>query len=205
MQRDTRIAAGFVDPVHHAQATFRHILDAMAHPGRIHKLPGGQEAVPGLGSAAVSIALTLADYETPVWLAPGCRAAADFLRFHCGCRLVTDPQSASFAFASSWDDCPPLSGFNLGDDHEPAHSTTLIVAVERLLAEGNLTLRGPGIAQHHLLDEAALPFDRVTQRAALSDLFPRGLDLILAEGDQICALPRSTRITALMEQQCTSL
>lgn len=205
MPSGTTIPAGFEDPVHHAQASFRHILEAMAHPGRIHDLPCAQQAVAGLQAASAAIALTLADFETPVWLAPGCHAAADFLRFHCGCPLVADPREASFAFASNWDECPPLADFDLGDDDEPARSTTLVVAVDRLQPDGSLVLRGPGIAHHHLLEPSALPAHRLAQRAALSALFPRGLDLILAHGAQICALPRTTRITTLMEPQCMSL
>lgn len=203
MAHDNTMPAGFANPVRDSQASFRQLLDAVAHPGRVRDLAGAQETVPGLQAAAAAIALTLTDFETPVWLAPGCLPAADFLRFHCGCPLVADPHEAGFAFATNWEECPPLADFDLGDDDEPARSTTLVVGVDRLRTNGELILRGPGIAQHHQLDEAALPFNRVTERAALGSLFPRGLDLILVQDRQVCALPRSTRITA-MEQKCTS-
>ena len=201
------LATGFSDPVHDAQRSFRAILEAMARPGRIYQLaerPGPQHAVPGLHAAAVAVALTLVDFETPVWLAPRCRDAAEFLRFHCGCPLVETPGAAAFAFAADWEECPALEAFDLGDDDEPARSTTLVVGVTRLRAEGRLILRGPGIARHHPLDDTAIPAHRVNQRAALQTLFPRGVDLILTDASRICAVPRTTMITALMEPPCTS-
>lgn len=203
MNSHNTIAAGFADPVHDAQHTFRSTLEALARPGRLQTLPALPEAVPGLNPAAVAIALTLVDFETPVWLSAGCQDAADFLRFHCACTFVTNPAQACFAFASNWDEAPPLDHFNLGSDIEPETSTTLVVGVGRLDTSGSLVLTGPGIEHRHRLSSDSLTPDRIAERAALQTLFPRGIDLFLTQGRQVCGLPRTTRIQILGSEACT--
>src|SRR5260370_27912876 len=96
------LAPGFRDPVHDAQATFRAILDALAHPGRIVERPvalAGPAPAP-LGDAAAAIALTLCDIDTPIWLDPGPAGCAHYLRFHCCAPLSAAPGAAHFPFLS---------------------------------------------------------------------------------------------------------
>ena len=82
-----------------AQATFRCLLEAIAHPGRIVIAPGGLPAHPApLLAPAYAAALTLLDFETPLWVDPSLATPAviDSLRLHCGCPIV--PQAkARFA------------------------------------------------------------------------------------------------------------
>ncbi|NMG05203.1 phosphonate C-P lyase system protein PhnH [Azoarcus taiwanensis] len=198
------IAAGFADPVHDAQQVFRNALEALSRPGRVQTLPALAEAIPGLQPAAAAIALTLVDFETPVWLSPACRAAADFLRFHCGCTIVAEPAAACFAFASGWNEVPPFDCFNLGDDVEPESSTTLVVEVERLEKSESLVLTGPGIEQRQRLATGAIPAERIAERTALQVLFPRGIDLFLTHDRQVCGLPRTTRVQILGSEACMS-
>ncbi len=199
-----QIPAGFADPVHDAQQVFRLTLEALARPGRMQTLPALPEAVPGMQAAAAAIALSLVDFETPVWLSPGCRDATGFLRFHCACRVVADPAEASFAFATSWCEVPRLDSFRLGDDIEPERSTTLVVEVGSVAKHTPLRLTGPGIEHHHSLSTAALPPERVIERNSLHALFPCGIDLLLTHGRQVCGLPRTTRIQIIGSETCTS-
>ena len=204
MNTSNPIATGFPDPVHDAQHTFRNALEAIARPGRLQTLPVLPQALSGLQPAAAAIALSLVDFETPVWLSPGCEGAADFLRFHCGCPLVTEPGQACFAFAAGWHEVPPLARFNLGSDTAPEASTTLVVEVALLETSGPLVLSGPGIEHRHRLTGAAIPEARIAERAALQTLFPRGIDLFLTHDRQVCALPRTTRIQILGSEACMS-
>ena len=190
------IGGGFADPVRDSQATFRAVLDAMARPGRIvtPPLPVGTLPAAGLGPATAAVALTLCDFETPVWLDPALSAAAPWLRFHCGAPVIEDPGKAAFAFAQGPEALPALDRFDLGSEEYPDRSTTLILEVAGLEAEGGLRLTGPGIEDESRLAVAGLAAGWWQARAALGILFPLGLDLILVAGDRLAALPRTTRV-----------
>jgi alpha-D-ribose 1-methylphosphonate 5-triphosphate synthase subunit PhnH len=190
-----RLAPGFGDPVHEAQESFRAILDAMAHPGRLVELPAGLTAPAPLGTAAAAVALTLCDGETPLWLDPRLAACADYLRFHCGATLAP-PDLAHFALIGDSHAIPSLDAFALGSDEYPDRSTTLIIEVERLRPGHGTTLSGPGIADIARLDVSGLPERFWAERALLAELFPRGLDVILTCGRALAALPRTTRVAA---------
>jgi alpha-D-ribose 1-methylphosphonate 5-triphosphate synthase subunit PhnH len=185
---------GFADPVHDAQACFRAVLDAMAHPGRVVRVPN---ALPGrvpLGFAATAIALSLCDIDTPVWLDAASAAVSGYLAFHCGAPLAATPAAARFAFIANADALPPLDGFALGSDEHPERSATLVIEVAGLANNSGATLRGPGIRDEIRLGAAVLPARFWTERAMLGELFPRGLDIVFTCGDALAALPRSTRV-----------
>ncbi|HEX3499342.1 MAG TPA: phosphonate C-P lyase system protein PhnH [Stellaceae bacterium] len=190
-----RLAPGFGDPVHDAQATFRAVLDAMAHPGRLVELPARLAAPAPLGEAAIAVVLTLCDVETPLWLDPGLAPSADYLRFHCGVPL-TSPDLAHFALIGDPHAMPPLDAFALGSDEYPDRSTTLIIEVEQLQAGRGMILSGPGIADTARLAVSSFPERFWAERQLLAELFPRGLDVILTCGSLLAALPRTTRVAA---------
>lgn len=204
MSATAHLAQGFADPVHQGQQAFRALLEALARPGRIHRLPTLPEPVDGLGPAAAALALALLDFETPVWLDAHSRAAAGFMRFHCSCAIVDQPARASFAFINGFDALPALADFALGSDAEPEESTTLVIEVAELRNDGPLALTGPGIERQHRLGVGGLDAAHLDERAALHELFPRGLDLFLTCGDRVCGLPRTTRIHTLRSDPCTS-
>lgn len=198
------LAPGFGDPVHHGQQTFRGLLDALSRPGRIRPLPAPMGKVHGLGPAATALALTLVDFESPVWLDEASQSAASFLRFHCGCAIVDDTRGASFAFARGFEALPELTRFALGTDLEPEISTTLVVEVDDLYEDGPLLLTGPGIERQHRIGASGFDAGRTAELAALHTLFPRGIDLFLTCAERVCGLPRTTRIQLLRSEPCTS-
>jgi alpha-D-ribose 1-methylphosphonate 5-triphosphate synthase subunit PhnH len=190
------VGQGFADPVETAQDVFRLVLDATARPGRVVTLP--DETQPGgvLSPAAVDVALTLLDYETPVWLDLKLTDAAPFLRFHCSAPLVTSPKDSRFAFAAGFATLPPLNEFDLGTEEYPDRSTTLIVEVPELIEGSGLTLRGPGIKDTTRLLIGCVPAEFWRARADLAALFPLGIDLLLTSGRLLAALPRTTVVEA---------
>ena len=192
------LTAGFADPVFAAQATFRAVLDAMARPGSIERIDTALTPPPPLSRGAAAIALTLADHDTPVWLgddlAPH-HGIAEWLRFHCGCDIVTAPAQAAFAFTGGVAAVPDFATFNLGTSDYPDRSTTLILQVGTLQSGAGLVLTGPGIRARGRLQADPLPPDIVARLAANRALFPRGIDLLLATDDAVAALPRSIRVT----------
>jgi alpha-D-ribose 1-methylphosphonate 5-triphosphate synthase subunit PhnH len=192
------LAPAFSDPVLASQAVFRAVMDAMARPGTIVTTDALAQAPPPLGLAAACVALALVDYETPVWLAPQLAAAADvaaWLRFHTGAPLTDDPQRAAFAFIADPHDMPAFADFCQGSMEYPDRATTLVLQVERLSDNGALSLSGPGIKASRTLGAAPLPADFAARMGANRALFPRGVDIILAAGSRLAALPRSVHVT----------
>jgi alpha-D-ribose 1-methylphosphonate 5-triphosphate synthase subunit PhnH len=186
---------GFGDPVDDSQRMFRLVLEAMAQPGRVVTLDAPVDVPPGpLGRAAIGVGLTLLDFETPVWLDEAATGAAAHFRFHCNCPLTAQPDQAGFAFIGAPSLLPALDSFALGCDAYPDRSTTLVLEVAALAAEGGLVLTGPGIRSSARFGVAGLRAGFWAERAALAALFPRGLDLILTCGDRLTALPRTTRV-----------
>jgi alpha-D-ribose 1-methylphosphonate 5-triphosphate synthase subunit PhnH len=192
------ILAGFADPVHDAQRIFRQILAAMAHPGRIAALSGMPEAPAPLHRTTAAICLALVDHETPLWLDAMADEAAvcDFLRFQCGCPLVTVPAASRFAVVANADNAPALADFCQGDPAYPERSTTVIVQVAALHADGPITLSGPGIAMVTKLGIDGLPARFWSEWTANHGDFPCGVDVLLAAPDAIAALPRTTKAEA---------
>lgn len=191
------IAPAFHDPTRESQAVFRKVMDAVARPGTLQDLAFAPDAPPGLDRAAGAVALTLFDFETPVWLDPALRGAAaeGWMRFHCGCPLTDDPAQAAFALITDALAAPELVAFNPGDAKYPDRSTTLIVQLPALDGGPRVTLTGPGIKDEASLALAGLPAGFWDQVQANHAKFQFGVDLIFVAGDRLTALPRSTRVT----------
>lgn len=191
------IAPGFVDPTRDSQAVFRRVMDAIARPGTIQDLSFAPPPPVGLGRAAAAVALTLFDFETLVWLDPALRggAAADWLRFHCTCPLTDDPAQAAFAVVVDVPAAPPLAAFNPGEAKYPDRSTTLILETPSLVGGLCATLQGPGIKDRTSIAPAGLDRAFWAQVQDNHQKFQFGVDLVLAAGDLIAGLPRSTRVT----------
>jgi alpha-D-ribose 1-methylphosphonate 5-triphosphate synthase subunit PhnH len=200
------LTAAFADPVHASQHTFRAVMDALARPGTIITLAATVTAPSPLHPAAAAVALTLLDYETPVWLdhtLSATRDIADWIRFHTGAPVTSDPRAAAFAFVADGARAPDLDVFSLGTSEYPDRSTTLVLQVKQFSAGESLILVGPGIAGTQRFAAGPLPNNFREQLTANRALFPRGVDVILATDDAIAALPRSVRVVTDRGEQCT--
>ncbi|MFN3685334.1 phosphonate C-P lyase system protein PhnH [Salinarimonas sp.] len=191
------LAPGLADPVLDAQAAFRSVMEALARPGTIRRLPTRLSPPAPLPPGLAAIALTLADADAPLYLdAPLAQApaVADWLRFHTGAAIVSDPKAAAFALIADAPRCSPFADFALGEPAYPDRSTTLVLAVSRLETGSGFVLEGPGIAGRARLDAGPLPADFRARIGANNALFPCGVDLLLVAGDAVAGLPRTTRI-----------
>lgn len=191
------IAPAFADPTRGSQAVFRKVMEAMARPGVIHDLGFAPDAPEGLDRAAGAVALTLFDFETPIWLDPRLRdgLAEAWIRFHCGAPLTQDPMAAAFALVTDLASAPALTAFNMGDAKYPDRSTTLVIQLPALEGGPEVVLTGPGIKTQMTLALAGLPDGFWAQVQANHEQFQFGVDFIFVAGDRVTALPRSTRIT----------
>ena len=186
---------GFADAVLGGQAVFRAVLDALSRPGRPVACPEPLPAPAPLGSAMAAVALTLVDFDTPVWLDPALSipAVQSFLRFHTGAPLVADPAAAGFLFVTDAASLPRLGRLALGDDRYPDRSATVVVEVPALDGPSAGQFTGPGIAAAEPAGIAGLPSWFREDWAANGAAYPLGVDLLFTCGDRMLGLPRTTR------------
>ena len=196
MSAETMIAPGFSHPVFQSQAAFRALLAALSEPGTLQQVAGEITPPEGLATATATALLTLADYETPVWLPEALRngPAGAWLRFHCGAALVDNPADAAFAVIDGTADEPKLSAFNLGTDQFPDRSTTVIVQVTALKGGSALALSGPGILGSRNITPQSLRTGFIDELRENGALYPLGVDVLLVHGAGLIGLPRSTQI-----------
>ncbi len=185
----TALTGGFADTPVDAARAFRAAMNAMARPGRIESLSGASASAP-MSPAAATLLLTLADPETPLYLAPShdTPGLRDWLTFHTNAPLV-GAKDAEFALGT-WDALMPLDAYRIGTAEYPDRSATLIVECDALDNAG-ATLTGPGI---QTTERLSLP--EVAAFQANRMLFPLGLDFYFTAGDRIAALPRTTKVEA---------
>ena len=196
MPAETMIAPGFSDPVFQSQAAFRALLAALSEPGILQRVASEITPPEGLATATATALLTLADYETPVWLPAAFRdgPAGAWLRFHCAATLVDDPAEAAFAVIDGAADEPKLSAFNLGTDQFPDRSTTVIVQVAGLEGGAAIALAGPGIPGTRTVTPRGLRPGFTEELRENGAIYPLGVDVLLACGDGMIGLPRSTQV-----------
>jgi len=195
------LAPGFCDPVLASQAVFRTVMEALARPGSVAVVDAAVAAPAPLGAAAGALALTLLDFDTPVWLDPALAGASEtggWFKFHTGAPLTTDPGAAAFAFIAEPARMPDFEDFCRGSLEYPDRSTTLVLQVEHLSEGDGFKLSGPGIKGTRTLSAAPLPPGFTDRMAANRALFPRGLDIILTCGRRLAALPRSVHLAELV-------
>jgi alpha-D-ribose 1-methylphosphonate 5-triphosphate synthase subunit PhnH len=197
MSETATLTPGFADPPLQAQAVFRLVLDAMACPGRIGTLGDDAPAAPApLADAAFAVALTLVDFETPIWLdqhlaTPDVVAG---LRFHCGCPIVDRPEDAAFALIGAAAEMPPLAAFNQGTPDYPDRAATVVIQAGGLAGGEGWRLAGPGIRDHARLRVLGLPEDMAGQLRQNRARFPNGVDLVFVHGRELACLPRTAEL-----------
>lgn len=194
---DLGLDGGFADPVLQSQTAFRAIMDALANPGTVQRLVTPGSPTSSIPPELVSTLLTLSDHDTSIWLDDALRADSavlQFISFHTGAPVVSEPGRAAFAFAAGAEHLPRLDQFNLGTQEYPDRSTTIVLAVPALTGGPELFIRGPGIKGHGHISPVGLPGDFLARWSANRELFPRGIDLLLVAEGAVLGLPRSTRI-----------
>ncbi|APO70298.1 phosphonate metabolism protein PhnH 2 (plasmid) [Rhizobium gallicum] len=187
------IEPGFANPIFDSQDTFRRILDAYAYVGRPQTLRSEATAVGPLAPATVSACLTLADFETPVWLDSRSDRGdvRNFLGFHCGAPFVDGSAEAAFAIVADPTTMPHLAEFHLGTELEPQTSTTIVVQVPSFTAGPPVRWRGPGIQHEASVAIEGLPSWFWEEWQLNQELYPIGVDVLFTSGNAIIALPRS--------------
>jgi alpha-D-ribose 1-methylphosphonate 5-triphosphate synthase subunit PhnH len=190
-------ARGFENPVLDAQATFRGVLSALAEPGTVHTIATPAGCCPGFSPAMTALALTLADFETQLWLDVGSQStAAAYVRFQTGAQVAASPAHAAFALITQPAQMPLLSAFAQGTLAYPDTSCTIVIDVRSIETTHGLRLTGPGIITSRQLHLEPLPQTFAADIAANRAAFPLGVDLIFCRGTSVVGLPRSTHVAS---------
>ncbi|MEA3416981.1 MAG: phosphonate C-P lyase system protein PhnH [Thermodesulfobacteriota bacterium] len=190
-----RLTPGFSDPVQDSRQTFRAILDAMSHPGKIVTMDNSFSPPAFLNLASAAVCLTLLDFETTLWTDLKSKSkGTDWLRFHCGCSIVQDSSEAVFALITHSDTMPTLNKFKTGNDESPESSTTLIIQTGGLSSTDGIRLTGPGIETFSTLKVEGLTKGFWQDRQSQFDMFPLGVDIIFTWENRLAALPRTTKV-----------
>ena len=189
---------GFADAVFEAQAGFRALLDAFAYAGRITTVDLKLDPPAPLDVATAAVALTLFDFDTPVWLEPAVASGpvAGWMRFHSGSAIVAATGEAQFAVICDAAAMPALTGFSIGEDRYPDRSATLVIQVPSLTGGPATRWTGPGIDGAIEVAIAGLPDDFWAQWDDNHALYPLGVDVIFACGREVIGLPRGIKVEA---------
>ncbi len=191
----TPSALGFDNPVFDATATYRTVLEAMSRPASVQLLPVTPDAPTGIGPASAAVLLTLADMETPIWIAPDVNTAElrNYLHFHTGCPLTAAPETAAFALLGRDSDLTIIDRLAVGTAEYPDRSATVIIDCENLGSTEGQLFTGPGIKETATFDIPGFPpaiWDLIDRNQAL---FPLGIDWIFTGGSHMVALPRTSK------------
>ena len=194
---------GFDDPVRDAQTTFRAVLCALAEPARPGPLPVCLDDI-GIAPGALAVVLALADADTPLWVSPDLGPdVRDFIRFHTGASIISDPSSSALALVGSVSTLPALDQFCLGTALTPEESTTIIVVVDDFTHGAEVELDGPGYENPRRFRVAGINGARWQDFVKNHRLFPAGVDVIFVADDLVAGLPRSSRIIESTKRQVT--
>ncbi len=171
------------------QIHFRLLLDAMARPGKCHSLT----IAPEEGPAVLTVLATLLDAE--VLLAdPHTLLRSDDWHMLQVASAVVEQADYVICDGSRAPNFTP----KLGTLPSPEQSATLILVVDELgQGDASLRLTGPGIADTESLLIKGLDKQWLEMREDWVCSFPLGVDLILLDGRQITALPRTTKVEML--------
>ncbi len=175
---------------------FRSILGCFAKPAVPANIATPTDTpLPMLPSTAC-LALTLFDYQTPVWLSAALNTdpVRKFIRFHTGAPVTANAHEAAFAIMIMEEANADWPDFNLGTHEYPDRSTSVIVQVPSFAGAPAIKVSGPGLKEPVSFQIEAAHADfwkRVQDNACL---FPIGVDFIFSGPQQLAALPRSSRI-----------
>ena len=171
------------------QTHFRLLLDAMARPGKCHTLT----TVPEDGPTVLAVMATLLDAEVSLADPHALLRSDDWPMLQAASALV---EQADYVVCDG--SRTPNFTPKLGTLPSPEQSATLILVVDELgQGDTQLRLAGPGIADTESLLIKGMDKQWLEMREDWTCAFPLGVDLILVDGKQLVALPRTTKVEIL--------
>jgi len=172
--------------------TFRIILAAMSHPGKIYRLPEFENEE----TAVVELLRCLLDNEVGVAVVGDPALESDLLR-DTGCRLVSC-EEADFIIIGHLADSASLSGCKVGSLEYPDGGATILYLVDGLSkGDGGIVLSGPGVDDKISLWISGLGSGELSRLQDLNREFPLGVDamfFVRRRNGRIACIPRSSQM-----------
>lgn len=183
------------NPVFDTQQVFRVIMDSMARPGKINRIPISAKATPeGLSPCVAAICMTLLDSETGFYA--GKEAWQEYLRVNTG-SVMKPAAEADFVIIDGRETGFDPVCLRRGTLLFPDLGATLIISVEDIetpAGEGlNIRMTGPGIPDFRVIRVKGLDPFYLKKIASLNEEYPLGVDTIMVDqsGSLVC-MSRST-------------
>jgi len=187
--------SGFENRISGPRKTFRAIIEAMAHPGRLVRIKSKLNIPDLLNPASAATCLTFLFDEAPLWADLSWNSSAiSWFQFHCGCSIVTEPCMAHYALITRPEVMPPLNTFKIGGNKHPESATTLIVQVEQFNNDKGKILSVPGMKTTTHFAPEGIPPKFWEQWQFLAASSPLGMDVFFTCNDILAALPGKTEI-----------
>ncbi len=187
METAAALRGGFADRPIEAAHAFRAALQAMARPGTVHRVGGARPPAP-LSAAAGALALTLADGDTPLWLAAIARRRGR-------ARLADLPYRRALRPARGGAASPSAAGTSCRSMRSPSARRSTRTARRRWSSRSTTSgQRAPPDRPRHRRRGVADRARPGVLAAPIARRFPLGVDLFLACGDRLAALPRTVRV-----------
>ena len=172
--------------------TFRVILRAMSHPGKVFRLP----EFTGEETAVVELLQCLLDNEVGVAVIGEPTLARNLAR-RTGCRLVPC-READFIIIGNGANSEEVSDFKSGSLEYPDSGATVIYLVDGLSeGEGGIVLTGPGINGAVRLRISGLAAGEIPRLRRINSHFPLGIDaffFVPRRNGRLVCIPRSSQI-----------
>ena len=189
-----------------SQQAFRALLDALARPGRVVRLP---ESLTERMPPALVPAAALADVEVTVAVVTGCHDDwADAVLQATGARIAPFTQAEMVVFRRA-PSATEIVALERGDATSPERGARVSIACRSLSTPGTamaagsgltLSLRGPGVeGTAHVVVDGLRP-DALEALADANRSFPAGVDAwLVADDGSVVGLPRSAKVIAQPE------
>ena len=188
------------DEVFDAQQQFRIIMDGMAHPGKINRLPSLDIHPPSrlnTGSALIGFALLNSDVSFHV-CEENSTEISSYIAMNTSAQ-TTALENADFIFINGYEDAACIEEAKKGSLSYPEDSATFIVDVDQLSDEFfadavKVTLNGPGIKAENVFFVSGIHKELLNEVKNQNEEFPLGIGLMLTDknSDLIC-IPRSSQ------------
>jgi len=180
-----------------AQLVFRKVLDAMARPGKVAKLPDIPLNPPAENKYPFLILFTLLDHEVGFEVLGAKNNAEEISRYIASNTgsSETSLENADFVLIYGGSSGGRIHEMKRGTLEYPDESVTLIYDVERIGTGMLLMISGPGIRAERKVAIDGIEEEEIRDMVRVNSEFPLGVDAIFSDRcGNILAMPRSTKV-----------